>query len=67
MFIKKKQMAIFQMAEGESSQMMEGFLCPICKSDYGTAMKLLNHFQDEHSDEQDLLKSFKGKQSFQTS
>lgn len=49
------------MAESEETVMIEGFLCPICKVDLGTAVKLLSHFQEEHSDEQDLLKSFKGK------
>uniref|UniRef100_A0A1B6G9D7 FYVE-type domain-containing protein n=1 Tax=Cuerna arida TaxID=1464854 RepID=A0A1B6G9D7_9HEMI len=47
------------MAEGSDVPMMEGFLCPICKGDFGTAMRLLSHFQEEHSEEQDLLKSFK--------
>lgn len=51
------------MAEANDTPMMEGFLCPICKGDFGTAIKLLAHFQEEHSEEQDLLKSFKG--SFQ--
>uniref|UniRef100_A0A1B6LIM6 FYVE-type domain-containing protein n=1 Tax=Graphocephala atropunctata TaxID=36148 RepID=A0A1B6LIM6_9HEMI len=47
------------MAEANDAPMMEGFLCPICKGDFGTAMRLLSHFQEEHSEEQDLLKSFK--------
>lgn len=51
---------VCKMAEGTDVQMMEGFLCPICKGDFGTAIKLLSHFQEEHSEEQDLLKSFKG-------
>uniref|UniRef100_A0A146KQ84 Rabenosyn-5 n=1 Tax=Lygus hesperus TaxID=30085 RepID=A0A146KQ84_LYGHE len=38
---------------------LEGFICPICKSDRGTAENLLSHFQDEHSDEQDLIKTFR--------
>lgn len=49
-----------EMANGEEVLMMEGFLCPICKADLGTAVQLLAHFQEEHTDEQDLLKSFKG-------
>lgn len=47
------------MADSEETVMIEGFLCPICKVDLGTAVKLLSHFQEEHSNEQDLLKSFK--------
>lgn len=48
------------MAESSESQVLEGFICPICKSDLGTAVSLLSHFQDEHSEEQDLIKTFKG-------
>lgn len=48
------------MAAASDTQMIEGFLCPICKTDFGKALTLLNHFQEEHSEEQDLLKSFKG-------
>uniref|UniRef100_T1HBW2 C2H2-type domain-containing protein n=1 Tax=Rhodnius prolixus TaxID=13249 RepID=T1HBW2_RHOPR len=47
------------MAESSESQVLEGFICPICKSDLGTAVSLLSHFQDEHSEEQDLIKTFK--------
>ncbi|KAK9500713.1 hypothetical protein O3M35_001927 [Rhynocoris fuscipes] len=47
------------MAESEDTQVLEGFICPICKSDLGTAVSLLSHFQDEHSEEQDLIKTFK--------
>ncbi|XP_054273922.1 rabenosyn-5 [Macrosteles quadrilineatus] len=48
------------MAEGNDG-MIEGFLCPMCisKGDFGTAIKLMTHFQEEHSGEQDLLRSFK--------
>ncbi|XP_075229149.1 rabenosyn-5 [Lycorma delicatula] len=47
------------MADGENAAVMEGFLCPICKADLGTYGRLVTHFQDAHSEEQDLLKSFK--------
>lgn len=50
------------MADSEETVMIEGFLCPICKVDLGTAVKLVSHFQEEHSNEPDLLKSFKGKE-----
>lgn len=39
---------------------MEGFLCPICRADLRSAARLLTHFQDDHSEEQDVLKPFKG-------
>lgn len=39
---------------------LEGFLCPICKVDFGLDLKLFLHFQEAHSEDQDLVKSFKG-------
>lgn len=40
---------------------LEGFLCPICKVDYGLDLKLFLHFQEAHGEDQDLVKSFKGR------
>ena len=45
--------------EDEDNEILEGFLCPICKSDLKTPEKLTNHVEQEHSEEQDLLKSLK--------
>ena len=45
------------MDEGE---VLEGFLCPICVVDLKTAVQLNSHFQEQHSDDQDLFKSVKG-------
>lgn len=39
---------------------LEGFLCPICKVDFGLDLKLYLHFQEAHGEDQDLVKSFKG-------
>uniref|UniRef100_A0A182JMS6 Uncharacterized protein n=2 Tax=Anopheles atroparvus TaxID=41427 RepID=A0A182JMS6_ANOAO len=41
------------------SEILEGFLCPICKSDLRTPERLTVHVEQEHSEEQDLLKSLK--------
>jgi len=41
------------------SEVIEGFICPICKIQYVTAETLLNHFQEVHSEEQDLIKTFR--------
>lgn len=46
------------MAEG-GGEILEGFLCPVCKADLGTALQLHTHFQ-EHTEDQDVLKSLKG-------
>jgi hypothetical protein len=46
------------MAEG-GGEILEGFLCPVCKLDLGTALQLDAHFQ-EHIEDQDVLKSLKG-------
>ena len=45
--------------ENHNESILEGFLCPICKSDLKTADRLINHFDSDHSEDQDLLKSFK--------
>jgi len=44
----------------EENIVLEGFLCPICKVDFGLDLKLFLHFQEVHSEDQDLVKSFKG-------
>jgi hypothetical protein len=46
------------MAEG-GGEILEGFLCPVCKADFGSARQLHTHFQ-EHTEDQDVLKSLKG-------
>lgn len=38
---------------------LEGFLCPICKEDLKAPERLTAHFESSHSEDQDLLKSFK--------
>lgn len=43
--------------EGES--VLEGFLCPICKEDLKSPDRLTAHVENVHSDDQDLLKSFR--------
>lgn len=47
------------MLADESSEVMEGFICPICKSDEGRIDKLLHHFESEHSEEKDLVQTFR--------
>lgn len=37
----------------------EGFLCPICKSDEKNVEQLLQHFEEQHSEEKDLVKTFR--------
>lgn len=44
----------------EFDEVLEGFLCPICKEDLRSPDRLTAHFDSAHSDDdQDLLKSFK--------
>lgn len=52
------------MAEVEQNSVKEGFLCPICHNDLRSPNSLISHFQDLHSEEQDVLKSIKGKRYF---
>lgn len=55
------QVFLFEgMAEGGGS-VLEGFLCPVCKADFGAAVKLLAHFEKEHNEDKDVLQAFKGK------
>lgn len=48
------------MAEAEGTEVKEGFLCPMCHKDMRSPNNLIAHFQDLHSEEQDILKSIKG-------
>ncbi|ERL92717.1 hypothetical protein D910_10027 [Dendroctonus ponderosae] len=43
-----------------TNEIQEGFLCPICHKDMRSPSNLLNHFQDQHSEDQEFLKSLKG-------
>lgn len=47
------------MFSNNDSEIIEGFICPICKSDEKTAEDLLRHFEDEHSEEKDLISTFR--------
>ena len=47
------------MYSDDSSEIMEGFICPICKSDEKTVDRLLQHFDDKHSEEKDLVQTFR--------
>ncbi|KAF5297120.1 hypothetical protein FQA39_LY02700 [Lamprigera yunnana] len=42
-----------------TSHIQEGFLCPVCYKDLHSPSNLLTHFEELHSEEQDLLKSIK--------
>ncbi|GLV40606.1 Rabenosyn-5 [Carabus blaptoides fortunei] len=48
------------MAEScHESDIIEGFLCPICKADLKSFHRLKTHFQENHPEDQDVLKSLK--------
>ncbi|CAG9114882.1 unnamed protein product [Plutella xylostella] len=47
------------MAAARDEQILEGFLCPICKADLKSATQLTSHFESLHQEEQDVLKSLK--------
>lgn len=42
---------------GDDSERVEGFICPICKSNEKNGEKLLQHFEENHSEDRDLVKS----------
>lgn len=41
-------------------EFMEGFLCPVCMHDLKGQSQLASHFEKEHPEDQDILKSLKG-------
>lgn len=43
----------------DKEDVLEGFLCPICKEDLKAPERLTAHFENSHSEDQDLIKSFK--------
>lgn len=45
--------------DDEREEVMEGFLCPICKANFPSPDRLTAHFDTHSEDDQDLLKSFK--------
>lgn len=45
--------------DDDDGQILEGFLCPICREDLKTPEKLTLHVENIHSEEQDLLTSLK--------
>lgn len=47
------------MAAANDDEILEGFLCPICKTDLKSATQLTSHFESQHEEEQDLLRSLK--------
>ncbi|CAH0721973.1 unnamed protein product, partial [Brenthis ino] len=47
------------MAAASEEEILEGFLCPICKADLKSASQLTTHFESLHQEEQDILKSLK--------
>lgn len=46
--------------EPKSDAIIEGFICPMCCKDMRSPDNLIAHFQDQHSEEQDILSSLKG-------
>ena len=49
----------FGQTDDDREGVLEGFLCPICKEDLRSPDRLTAHVQSVHSEEQDLMKSFK--------
>ncbi|XP_062539715.1 rabenosyn-5 [Armigeres subalbatus] len=54
----------FLLLDHDDTEILEGFLCPICKADLKTPERLTVHVEQQHSEEQDLLKSLKEMFSF---
>lgn len=52
------------MLADDSSEIVEGFICPICRSDEKKLERLLQHFEVKHSEEKDLIQTFREVFSF---
>ncbi|XP_015600809.1 rabenosyn-5 [Cephus cinctus] len=50
---------INKLTMAESTQILEGFLCPICMTDFKTPNQLTKHFEEVHNDDPEILKSLK--------
>lgn len=46
------------MFSNDDSEIVEGFICPICRSDEKNIESLLKHFDEKHSEDKDILSSF---------
>ncbi|XP_003703620.2 rabenosyn-5 [Megachile rotundata] len=42
-----------------SEEVLEGFICPICMTDFKAPHQLTKHFEDFHNDDPEILKSLK--------
>ncbi|CAL7938949.1 unnamed protein product [Xylocopa violacea] len=42
-----------------SEEVLEGFICPICMTDFKAPNQLTKHFEDFHNDDPEILKSLK--------
>lgn len=47
------------MFSNDGSEVLEGFICPICKSDERSIDDLLKHFDVQHSEEKDIISTFR--------
>ncbi|XP_017763467.1 PREDICTED: rabenosyn-5 isoform X2 [Eufriesea mexicana] len=43
----------------DNEEVLEGFICPICMTDFKTPNQLTKHFEDFHNDDPEILKSLK--------
>lgn len=43
-----------------NGEVLEGFICPICMTDFKAPNHLTKHFEEVHNDDPEILKSLKG-------
>lgn len=46
-----------------NGEVLEGFICPICMTDFKAPYHLTKHFEEVHNDDPEILKSLKGIQN----
>lgn len=44
----------------DNGEVLEGFICPICMTDFKAPNHLTKHFEELHNDDPEILKSLKG-------
>lgn len=51
---------LFSLNMAENEPVLEGFICPMCMTEFKAPDDLHKHFEEFHNDNSELLKSFKG-------
>jgi hypothetical protein len=48
----------------DNGEDLEGFICPICMTDFKAPNHLTKHFEEVHNDDPEILRSLKGTHAY---